>query len=131
MDHICCVTGIDPAKAVLLYAALQAAGEPSMSVLRQLDVADLSRRSPHVLVCDLDRLDVDPLELLRQVRFVLPECTIVVYTAIATQAWARECHLAGASCVLSTESNEAQLTAGLRRAIQSGCFTDPRLGASA
>ena len=126
MARICCLAAIDPDHVPLLSAALRSAGEPALSILVRLDVAELSRRTPNILIVDVDHLEVAPLEMVRQLRFVLPECILVDYTSTAEQAWARECHLAGATCVLSKDSNEGQLTNGLRHAVESGCWTDPR-----
>jgi len=128
MARICCLA-VDPKDIPLLGAALKAAGEPRLTIIARLDVAALGKLSPGVLVADIDCQKVDALEMLRQLRFVLPECVIVVYTGTATRAWGRACHLAGASCVLSKESRKALLVSGLQHAIQTGCFTDPRFAA--
>ncbi|MGB6520746.1 MAG: hypothetical protein WBE83_03115 [Candidatus Cybelea sp.] len=129
MARICCLAAIEPEYVPLLGAALKGAGEPGLTVVAPLEVAGLRKLAPSVLITDLDRLDVDPLEMLRQVRFVLPECVIVVYSAGVERSWGLACHLAGASCVLSKESPEPSLISGLRYAIRTGCFTDPRFAA--
>jgi len=67
--------------------------------------------------------------LLRRIRFVLPECVIAVYTGVMDRTWTRACHLAGANCLLSKDSSERDLAAGLRGALASGCYTDPRFAA--
>lgn len=129
MARVCCLAAVDPKDIPLLGAALEGAGEVGLTVIANVDVAALGKLAPDVLVADIDRQEVDALELLRQLRFVLPGCVIVVYTGAVSSAWGRDCHLAGASCVLSKESREALLVSGLRRAIQTGCFTDPRFAA--
>jgi DNA-binding NarL/FixJ family response regulator len=129
MARVCCLAAADPGDIELLDRALKGAGESGNAIVTALDVAALGRLAPDVLVADIDRLEVDPLEALRQLRFVLPECVIVVYTAGVALSWGRACHLAGATCVLSKKSNELQLATGLRRAFQTGCFTDPRFAA--
>jgi DNA-binding NarL/FixJ family response regulator len=129
MARICCLAAIDPDHVQLLRAALKSAGEPNLAILARLDVTELSKLTPDILIVDVDRLEVDPLEMTRQLRFVLPECILVVYTAATEQASAREFHLAGATCVLSKDSDQAQLRDGLRNATQSGCWTDPRFSA--
>jgi DNA-binding NarL/FixJ family response regulator len=129
MARICCLAALDATDVPLLAAALKGAGEPALTIIAHLEVAELSKLGPDVLVADIDRLEVDPLEMLRQLRFVLPDCVIVVYTAIAEPSWSRACHLAGASCLLSKESRESQLISGLQGAIRTGCFTDPRFAA--
>jgi DNA-binding NarL/FixJ family response regulator len=123
------LAAIDPNDIPLLGAALKRAGEPGLTIVAHLDVAALGKLAPDVLIADIDRLEVDPLEMLRQLRFVLPGCVIVVYTATVTPSWGRACHLAGASCVLSKESHESLLMTGLQHGIQTGCFTDPRFAA--
>jgi DNA-binding NarL/FixJ family response regulator len=129
MARVCCLAAVNSEDIELLGRALKGAGEPGYMSVARLDVAALGRFAPDVLVADIDSLEVDPLEALRQLRFVLPECVIVVYTAGAASSWGRACHLAGATCVLSKESSEPQLTTGLRYAFQTGCFTDPRFAA--
>jgi DNA-binding NarL/FixJ family response regulator len=129
MTRICCLAAVDPEDIQLLSAALKGAGESALSILARLDVAELGRLRPDVLIADVDHLDVDPLEALRQIRFVLPECTIAVYTAKTTSIWGRACHLAGVSCLLSKASCKSELVIGLRSAIRIGCFTDPRFAA--
>jgi DNA-binding NarL/FixJ family response regulator len=126
MARVCCLAAVDPQDFPLLASALKGAGEPGLSLVAGLDVAGLAKLAPDVLIADIDLLEVDSLELIRQLRFVLPECVIVVYTAIVKPSWGRACHLAGASCVLSKKSHESQIVSGLRRAIRTGCFTDPR-----
>jgi DNA-binding NarL/FixJ family response regulator len=129
MARVCCLAAIDPEEVVLLGAALKSAGEAALSLIAPLDVAELAKLTPDILIVDIDRLEIDPLEMLRRLRFVLPECLIVVFTGIMQHPWSRACHLAGANCVLSKESLEAQLSVGLRSAIWGGCYTDPRFAA--
>ena len=126
MGHTCCLAGIDPAMVPMFSAVFRGAGEPSLAAIARIDVAELSRLAPALLVCDIDRLDVDPLEMLRKIRFVLPDCIIAVYTGVMELTWTRACHLAGANCLLSKDSGEGDLSGGLRGALRSGCYTDPR-----
>ena len=98
-------------------------------MLGSLNVPELAKMAPDILIVDLDRLDVDPLEMLRRLRFVLPGCIIIVYTAILECNWARDCHLAGANGLLCKASDETELVLGLVQAIRSGCWTDPRFAA--
>jgi DNA-binding NarL/FixJ family response regulator len=128
MARKCCLA-VDPKDIPLLGAVLKGSGEPDLAIVTQLDVAALGKLAPDVLVADIDRLEIDPLEMLRQLRFVLPECLIVVYSGITKPSWGRACHLAGASCLLSKEAHEKQLIFGLQLAVRTGCFTDPRFAA--
>lgn len=102
------------------------AGEASRPLIAGLEVRGLGKLRPDLLIGDVDFLTVDPLELLRQVRFVLPNCVIAVYSADLHRAWGLACHVAGANCMLAKNSAEAELSAGLRSAVLSGCYTDPR-----
>ena len=121
-----CLAAVASKDIPLLGAALKGAGESPPTILSNLNVAKLGALAPDVLVADIDHLAVDQLEMLRQLRFVLPDCVIVVYTEVATTSWGRACHLAGASGLLSKTSREAHLIAGLQHVIRSGCFTDPQ-----
>ncbi|HXF33184.1 MAG TPA: hypothetical protein VN603_01330 [Candidatus Acidoferrales bacterium] len=114
----------------LLAVVLAAVGFSPPVVAASINVTELGLAVPDLLILDIDGLDTDPLELLRRLRFVLPGCTIAVYSGTVTQAWALACHLAGANCMLSKNSEEAQLILGLREATSTGCFTDPAFAAT-
>jgi|HubBroStandDraft_2_1064218.scaffolds.fasta_scaffold104739_3 DNA-binding NarL/FixJ family response regulator len=129
MARVCCLAAVDLKDVPLLSAALEAAGVANLTIVPRLDVVVLRKLAPDVLVADIDSLEIDPLEMVRQLRFVLPDCVIVVYTATMESSWGRACHLAGASCLLSKEARKSQLIFGLKYAIQTGCFTDPRFAA--
>jgi len=115
----------------MLVAVLRRAGAIAFpKVDHAFNVSVLGQLAPQLLLCDIDASGVDPLEFLRRLRFVLPESILAVYTAIVKDRWVLECHLAGANCILSKESSEAELVFGLRGATFSGCFTDPRFAAA-
>ena len=130
MAYVCCLAGIDRTKVPAFGSALQMAGVLARPVTARLDVTELGRLAPNLLVCDVDHLKVDALELLRQVRFVLPECLIVVYTDVMKSTWGVSCHLAGVNCMLSKDADERTLAHGLRNTLHSGCYTDPRFAAA-
>ncbi|MGD0966979.1 MAG: hypothetical protein ABR949_01730 [Candidatus Aquilonibacter sp.] len=130
MARLCCLAAIDPEDLPLLTTAMNAAFAHANASIAQLDVQVLQALGPEVLVIDIDRVDVDPIEAIRQLRFVLPDCVIVVYTGGTNSDVVRLCHNAGANCLLSKSSDEGQLAAGMRRAMWSGCFTDPRFVSS-
>jgi len=109
----------------LLIASLASSGFMHPVIAAGINVTDLGRAAPDLLVLDIDDLGTDPLELLRMTRFVLRTCIIAVYTGTLLESWALSCHLAGANCMLSKSSDETQIAAGLRQAMASGCFTDP------
>ncbi|MGD0052029.1 MAG: hypothetical protein ABSD03_09495 [Vulcanimicrobiaceae bacterium] len=129
MARTCCLAGIDPAKVPLFSGVFKTAGVPALATLARLDVTELGKLAPDLLVCDVDAVDVDSLELLRRIRFVLPTCVIAVYTGIMEPGWCLSCHLAGANCLLSKDSDEQTLSAGVRGALITGCYTDPRFAA--
>jgi DNA-binding NarL/FixJ family response regulator len=121
-----CLAGNRLASLPLLTASLATLGFAFPVVTDAINVRELGRSALDLLVVDLDDLDTDPIELLRMTRFVLPTCIIAVYSGPRPLTWARSCHLAGASCILSKSSGESEITGGLRQALASGCFTDPR-----
>lgn len=114
----------------MLSAVLREAGPSPFVTIVPLDVTKLGRRAPELILCDIDAIEVDPLEMLRRLRFVLPDCTIAVYTNVMTRERARNCHLAGANCLLAKASTPSQLSAGLSEALSTGCFTDPNFTAA-
>lgn len=89
-----------------------------------LEVAKIARHAPRAVLVDLDNLQTDRLECLRQLRFVLPQSAIVAVLSDSLEDWAAQCHLAGASGVL-LRSTLPRVLAGLRRAVRHGCYTDP------
>lgn len=130
MVYVCCLAGIDRTMVPMFRTVLRAAGVPTMATIAGLDVTELGRLAPDLLVCDIDDSAVDALELLRQIRFVLPDCLIAVYTGIMKRTWGLACHLAGVNCMLSKDADEAGLADGVRDALYSGCYTDPRFAAA-
>jgi len=126
MPRICCFAGIDEAVEPVFTAVLEAAGETNHPLVAPLDVRSLGKLRPDLLIADVDHLTVDPLELVRQIRFVLPSCAIAVYTGDGRRAWSLACHMAGANGLLSKSSSEAELAIGIRDVLTSGCYTDPR-----
>ncbi len=113
----------------MFSTVLRIAGTPALVSVARLDVTELGKLAPNLLVCDIDELEVDPLEFLRRIRFVLPDCTIAVYTGNMKRTWGVACHLAGANCLLSKDSDARHLSAGFRSALRNGCYTDPRFAA--
>jgi len=130
MARICCLAGIDPEKVALFTALVEAAELSLQTVAERINVVAIGKLAPTLLICDIDALEVDQLETLRQLRFVLPACVIVVYTTNMERAWSIACHLAGANGLLSKDSSEAELGAGVFGALRNGCFTDPRFAAA-
>ncbi len=130
MIRVTCLADVAREQIAMFIAVLKRAGLPVSPSVAGLDVFELGKLAPDVLVADLDGLPVDPLERLRQLRFVLPACIIVVYTGNNTRAWGVDYHLAGATGVLSKASTEAELASGVRSSLRVGCFTDPRLAAA-
>lgn len=130
MIRNCCLAGVDDAASLMLRSVLRGAGVASFATLAQLDIAELGRLAPDLLICDIDGIDLDPLELVRQLRFVLPDTIVAVYTEMLDATWGRACHVAGANCLLLKASDQRLLTHGLIVALESGCYTDPRFATS-
>jgi len=114
----------------LLTAVLSDAGLPALVSITKMNISEIAKVAPTMIVCDIDALLVDKLEQLRQLRFILPGSTIAVYTGQLEEVWAAACHRAGANCVLSKNSSRTELSSGIRGAMKSGCFTDPRFEAA-
>jgi len=114
---------------MILNAALAVTGSWHPAVVSHLTVVGIGRIKPELLVCDIDGSEADPLELLRQVRFVLSGSIILVYTSRANSSWNVGCHTAGANGLLSKQSNVTELAVGIRSALRIGCYTDPRCAA--
>lgn len=129
-NRVSCLARIEPGAVELLTASLAAVAQPLPVVVPRLGVTELGLLAPTVLVLDVDGLDVEPLETLRMLRFVLPTCMIAVYTNVLEETWALACHMAGANCLLSKSSDAAQIAAGLRGSLRRGCFTDPTFKAA-
>lgn len=126
MARACCLVAIAPEDIPVLTAALDATVAHAETNVANLDIAVLNSLGPAVIIIDIDRVAVDPIEALRQLRFVLPDCLIVAYTAGLQSSVVRACHNAGANAIISKSATPAQLITGLRSANVSGCFTDPR-----
>jgi DNA-binding NarL/FixJ family response regulator len=120
-----CLAGNRPSCIPLLTASLAELGFMHPVVIPSITVTEIGRAAPHLLILDLDELEADPIDMLRMTRFVLPNATIAVYSLTLRQSWARSCHIAGANCLLSKETDEREIIAGLRSALAIGCFTDP------
>jgi DNA-binding NarL/FixJ family response regulator len=109
----------------MLAPALAKLGRTLPVIVPNVKVTELAHLKADLLVVDLDGLDVDPLETLRMLRFVLSSCMIAVYTDVLLEKWALDCHTSGANCLLSKASDRTHLALGLRRGLRTGCFTDP------
>jgi DNA-binding NarL/FixJ family response regulator len=118
------VVGADDRVAEFLSGMLVRAGFDAPQRSNAVRVAAIGAHAPDVLMIDFDHLRNDRLESLRQLRFVLPECTIVVLTSTLQVTWAKKCHLAGANGVLAAAGSEPELLEGLQHAMLTGCYTD-------
>jgi DNA-binding NarL/FixJ family response regulator len=130
MVRTCCLAGIASDDVAILTGALRAADAPALAVIAPLRAVEIARLRPDLCICDIDLVETDALELLRQLRFVLPTSLIGVFTGRLERSWAVSCHLAGANALLLKESNMERLAQGLRGVIASGCYTDPRFAAA-
>jgi DNA-binding NarL/FixJ family response regulator len=119
------ILSCDTSAANFLSDALFQAGYDRPQRSETLGVAKLGTYAPRLLVVDFDHIRSDKLESIRQIRFVLPDCAIVVMSSNLKRTWARQCHMAGANGVFSSTSSITKLATGLRNADRSGCYTDP------
>ena len=117
--------GIMEEKTQSLTESIRMAGETGPIIQARMNVPDLAHLAPGFMICDIDRLVVAPLEVLRQIRFVLPDCIIAVCTSLSERTWILACHVAGANCVLSQRSTDMETSFGIRTVLKFGCFTDP------
>ena len=108
-----CLAGIDDAIVPMFGRAFKDAGDIGPPSPARLNVTELGRLAPDVLVCDVDEIATDQLEFLRQLRFVLSDCLIAIYTNNLARRWVRACHSAGVNCVLAKGSDARRLSEGL------------------
>ncbi len=125
-----CLAGIEPAAVPMLVAALVLIGSDEPTILAATDTTAIGSLDAHVLVLDVDALETDPLETIRQARFLLRAGVIAIFTDRLEQSWGLACHLAGANCLLSKLGSEDTTAIGLLRGIGGGCFTDPAFEAA-
>lgn len=124
------VLSCDTSAANFLSDTLLQAGYDRPQRSETLGVAKLGTYAPCLLVIDFDHIRSDKLESIRQIRFVLPDCAIAVMSSDLKRSWAKQCHMAGANGVFSSSTTMTKLVAGLRHAVQTGCYTDPAFAAS-
>ena len=119
-----CIAGIEPASQPLLIASLTLIGSSEPVVMSEIDVTAIGALEPNLVVMNVDALTTDPFEAIRMTRFLLRSCIIAIFTARLDQSWSLSCHLAGASCLLSSGNGEDRTALGLLHGIRGGCFTD-------
>jgi DNA-binding NarL/FixJ family response regulator len=112
--------------APFLTQVLSEAGFSVVISLETLSLDELGRNEPTVVFIDIDFIDVDPINALRQTRQVVPNSTICAYTGRADAGWAAACIRAGANCVMSKSAVPSEIVAGILRAIRVGSYVDPR-----
>ena len=127
---VVCLAGIAAEAIPLFDSILQFDAQPASVTVAGFDVTGIGTLAPDLLVCDVDEISVDGLELIRQIRFVLPDCLIAVYTGVTKRAWGRACHIAGANCLLSKDADKATLAQGVHETMLSGCYTGPPFAAA-
>jgi DNA-binding NarL/FixJ family response regulator len=103
--------------APFLTQVLSEAGFTVVTSLETLALDQLGRTEPSVIFVDIDFIDVEAVEALRQIRSVLPDATICAYTGGGKDGWAATCTRAGANCVISKSAAPAEIVAGIRRAV--------------
>lgn len=121
----CCLIAQSGSKARFLSALLIGMGAELVMVAERVTIGALAPLRLDFLLIDAEQFELDPLETLRMMRFVLPKCVIAIHTDVGGSTWPFECHLAGANCVLLKGTAAADITTGIRRTLRTGCYTDP------
>jgi DNA-binding NarL/FixJ family response regulator len=124
------LAGIGADQTAILLDALGAAASNLPADLATFNVAELGRLSPELLVCDMDDQGNAGFEKIRQIRFVLPACLIIVFTNSLKSSWAVAAHLAGANAIVSKRATLEELIVGIKTTVSSGCYTDHRFHVS-
>jgi DNA-binding NarL/FixJ family response regulator len=112
--------------APFLTQVLSEAGFSVIISLETLSLDELGRNEPTVVFIDIDFIDVDPINALRQTRQVVPNATICAYTGNTEEGWSAACIRAGANCVVSKSAVPSEIVAGIQRALRLGSYVDPR-----
>lgn len=121
----CCLIAQPGSRARFLSALLTGMGADLVTVAERVTIGALAPLRLDFLLIDAEQFELDPLETLRMIRFVLPNCVIAIHTDAGGSTWPFECHLAGANCVLLKGTAAADITTGIRRTLRTGCYTDP------
>jgi DNA-binding NarL/FixJ family response regulator len=112
--------------APFLNQVLSEAGFSIVISLGTLSLDELDRNDPAAVFIDIDFIEGDPINALRQIRQVVPNATICAYTGRADEGWAALCMRAGANCVISKSAATSEIVAGIRRALSVGSYVDGR-----
>jgi DNA-binding NarL/FixJ family response regulator len=112
--------------APFLLQVFAQAGFSVVSSLERLALDEIGRNEPSVIFVDVDFIDVEPIVALRQLRNVVPNATICAYTGRTGAGWAATCSRAGANCVVSKSAVSTEIVSGIKHALRTGAFVDPR-----
>lgn len=125
----CLLADDHPALCAAVSAFLEDAGfdivGPVSDGVRAVAVAE--RDTPEVAVVDFRMPRLSGIELVRELRAVAPSTPIVVYTADADEAMARQCLEAGAAAVVLKEAPLADLARALDAALAGRPYLDPAI----
>ncbi len=112
--------------APFLTQLLSEAGFSVVASLESVSLDEIGRHEPTVVFIDVDFLDVDPIAAIRQLRSVVPDSTICVYTGNVDEGWAAACSRAGGNCLISKSAAPAEIVSGIQRALRVGVYVDRR-----
>jgi DNA-binding NarL/FixJ family response regulator len=112
--------------APFLTQVFSEAGFSVVTSQETLSLDELGRNEPMVVFIDIDFIEVDPINALRQIRNVVPNATVCAYTGRPDVGWAAACTRAGANCIISKSAAPAEIVAGIQRALRVGAFVDRR-----
>lgn len=111
MATICCLVGASSEGVFHLVTAF-ATVAPEMEInVALFDVEMLEALSPQIIVIDTDSMKSEPLEALRQLRAVLPQCVLLAFATSADAA--SNFQRAGATAIILKSSTDAEVEAAL------------------
>jgi DNA-binding NarL/FixJ family response regulator len=119
MERICCLVGATPEDVPRLAAAIAAAASDIDVNVALFDVVMFQALAPDVIVVNIDAMREHPLEVLAQLRFVLPRCTIIVFVSSHDASRLREVRNTGANAI-AMSSSDYDIALAFRHALGGG-----------
>lgn len=115
---------IEPQRLFAPYLAqmLSEAGFSIVTSLDSLELDEVGRVEPAIVFADVDFIEGDAADAIRQLRVAAPEATICAYTGHSDAWWCGVYARAGANCIISKAASPAEIIDGLAQALQVGMF---------
>jgi DNA-binding NtrC family response regulator len=109
----------EPGILDLLYNVLRHKGhEAVLAELGRKGVQLFQREHPHATILDLKMLDMDGLDVLREIRALDPTALVIILTGYGTEEREREARELGVAEFLQKDSASHTLGAALDRALK-------------